>query len=110
MTRPWSLRRRLVFGSLAWTGVLMTLLWNISLLADHTQIRITAFTHLGLVVFIGILGVSAGVMQLRFGLSPFERLRAQLLAVRDGREPKVTDISQLQAHPFLEDLIFLQTK
>jgi signal transduction histidine kinase len=104
MTRPWSLRRRLVFGSLAWTFVLMNLLFAVRLFADHTEIRITSLAHLGIVVFIGILGVSAGVVQLRLGLSPFTRLRAQLLAVRDGREPKVTGVYPAEVQPLVDDL------
>jgi len=104
MTQPWSLRRRLVFGSLAWTFVLMILLFLVRLLADHTEMRITSLAHLSIVVFIGILGVSAGIMQLRFGLSPFDRLRAQLLAVRDGREPKVTGVYPAEVQPLVDDL------
>jgi signal transduction histidine kinase len=104
MTRPWSLRRRLVFGSLAWTCVLMVLVAFMSLLAEHIQMRIVSLTHLGLVAFILILGVSAGVVQLRLGLSPFKRLRAQLLAVRDGREPKVTGVYPAEVQPLVDDL------
>jgi signal transduction histidine kinase len=104
MTRPWSLRRRLVFGSLAWTCVLMLLVAFMSLLAEHVQMRIVSLAHLGMVAFILILGVSAGVVQLRLGLSPFKRLRTQLLAVRDGRAPNVTGVYPAEVQPLVDDL------
>jgi signal transduction histidine kinase len=104
MTRPWSLRRRLIFASLAWTLMLMTLLFALTFLTNHIQIRVISFIHLGLVVFIGILGVSAGVVQLRLGLSPFKRLRSQLLAVRDGRAPNVTGVYPAEVQPLVDDL------
>jgi hypothetical protein len=104
MTRPWSLRRRLVIGSLVWTFVLMTLLFGVRLLADHTEMRITSLAHFSIVVFIGILGMSAGIAQLRLGLSPFDRLRTQLLAVRDGRAPKVSGVYPAEVQPLVDDL------
>jgi signal transduction histidine kinase len=101
---PWSLRRRLLLTSFVWTLLLMTILGAVTLFNAHSYVRFASLAHLGLIVFILILGASAGLAQLRLGLSPFEHLRTRLLAVRDGREPKVTGVYPLEVQPLVDDL------
>jgi signal transduction histidine kinase len=48
--------------------------------------------------------VGAGVVQLRLGLSPFEGLRAQLQAVRDGRARGVAGVYPAEVQPLVDDL------
>lgn len=104
MSQPWSLRRRLLVASLVWTAMLMSILGIVTVLAAHRRIGYASYLHLALIVFILVLGASAGLAQLRLGLSPFERLRRQLLAVRDGRERQVTGVYPVEVQPLVDDL------
>lgn len=104
MSRPWSLRRRLVVSSLFWTLLTLGIVGVIGLMAEHHAIRITLFNHTLLLGGIGLLAVAMGIAQLRLGLSPFERLRAQLQAVRDGRTRAVTGDYPAEVQPLVEDL------
>ena len=104
MSRPWSLRRRLVASAVVSTMVTLGVVGVVGILAEHGQIRIDMLNHALLLAVICLLGVLAGIVQLRIGLSPFEKLRAQLQNVRDGRTRAVTGDYPAEVQPLVDDL------
>jgi signal transduction histidine kinase len=104
VTRPWSLRRRLVVSSVLSTLITLGIVGIVGLLAERHQISINLLNHALLLGGICVLGAVVGIVQLRLGLSPFERLRAQLQAVRDGRTRAVTGDYPAEVQPLVDDL------
>jgi signal transduction histidine kinase len=104
MSRPLSLRSRLVMGSLVWTLVLMTILGVVTVLFRAHDVHFHSLTHFSVVAFLCLLGIGAGIVQLGLGLSPFQDLRRHLAAVRDGRERTVTGDYPAEVQPLVDDL------
>ena len=102
--RPWSMRRRLVMGSLVWTMILMTILGIVTFYFGRTHLHVTSISHNTLVLVLFAMSVGAGFVQLRLGLAPFERLHERLLGVRHGREHKVTGMYPAEVQPLVDDL------
>lgn len=83
-----SFRARILAGSLLWTGGLLAL----AHLASMTIIvRFPSLRHVDhhVMLLVGAILATIGLVQLRDSVSPFDRLRAELAAVRAGRERRV---------------------
>ncbi len=57
-----------------------------------------------LLVILALALILAGVSQVRSGLSPFDRLRARLAAVRDGNDRRVGGSYPTEVQPLVSDL------
>jgi signal transduction histidine kinase len=66
--------------------------------------RWAATLHNGLLMALAFICLFAGLAQLRRGLSPFDELRARLLAVRQGRERRVDGGYPSEVQPLVNDL------
>lgn len=106
-----SLRSRILFGAMLWTvglfGGAILLSTAIMLHNPHYPIVLhaTALFHGGVVLgaFVGIC-ILAGVLYVRSGLSPLDRLRGRLSAVRDGRERRLDGRYPTEVQPLVDDL------
>lgn len=98
-----SFRSRLFIGAVLWTAGLVAfvhviwslIVWrfNFHLIAHGTMISLAA---IGFMI--------AGLAQVRRGLSPFDELRARLMAVRDGRERRIDGSYPSEVQPLVNDL------
>jgi signal transduction histidine kinase len=103
MTTRGSFRSRLFIGAVLWTAGLVAfvhviwslIVWrfNFHLIAHGTMISLAA---IGFMI--------AGLAQVRRGLSPFDELRARLMAVRDGRERRLDGSYPSEVQPLVNDL------
>ena len=103
MTPLRSLRSRVILGSLLWTAGLLFFAHVLSLaLIRHS----TVMLHMGhsLVAVIALIFMLAGLTGLQSGLSPFKKLRARLLAVRDGRDRRLEGTYPTEVQPLVNDL------
>jgi signal transduction histidine kinase len=106
-----SLRSRILLGAILWTvglfGGAVLLSTAIMLRNPHYPIVLhsTALFHGGLVLgaFIGVC-ILGGVLYVRSGLSPLDRLRGRLSAVRDGSERRLDGRYPTEVQPLVDDL------
>ena len=104
MTPRRSLRSQLIIGSILWTLGLGLI---ISFLAPHLSRRFpqqTYTVHWALMAVTATGLLVAGLLQLRSGLSPINRLRERLSAVRDGRTKRVEGSYPAEVQPLVSDL------
>jgi signal transduction histidine kinase len=101
-----SLRWRILFGAVLWTAGLLPVghwLFILSMRRDHPFSQVFPVgSHV--IWLIALLFMAAGFVQVRSGLLPFGRLRARLLAVRDGRERRVEGTYPGEVQPLVNDL------
>jgi signal transduction histidine kinase len=100
-----SLRARVVVGSLLWTGGLL-FAGHVGMLALASHFRFLRLSgHVGVLLMpLAILLMIAGLTGLRSGLSPFDRLRVKLAAVREGKAEKVEGEYLTEVQPLVNDL------
>jgi signal transduction histidine kinase len=97
-----SLRTRLVLGAFSWmVGLIVATHFTVVALLPYGSGPVLHFGALT-VVALGLL--AAGLLQLRVGLRPIERLRARLAAVREGRSPRVEGRYPDEVQPLVDDL------
>jgi signal transduction histidine kinase len=106
-----SLRSRILLGAMLWTlglfGAAIIISTAVILHRPHSAIILhrTAMYQggvlMGIVVGICIL---AGIAYVRSGLSPLERLRGKLAAVRDGSERRLDGRYPTEVQPLVDDL------
>ena len=103
MSRPRSLRSRLLVGSAIWgVGSLVILsLITAVFVRLHGYPRIA---HYGAMLAGSIIFLVAGLSMLQRGLLPFDLLRQRLAAVRDGRERRVGGEYPEEVQPLVDDL------
>jgi signal transduction histidine kinase len=102
MTPPRSLRSQLIIGSILWTLGLGVI---ISVLVPHLSHQFPSRTVHWVLMSITAVGLlSAGLLQMRSGLSPINRLRERLSAVRDGRAKRVEGTYPAEVQPLVMDL------
>jgi signal transduction histidine kinase len=103
--RLWrSLRFRVVVSAFLWALGLAagTHFFSFHVVHLHPfEIRISHYTALS-VFAVGVM--LAGLVQLRWSLAPFTKLRTRLTAVRDGRERRVSGEYPSELHPLVTDL------
>jgi signal transduction histidine kinase len=98
-----SFRSRLLVGSLFWTGGLLALAHLLAMMALRVFPGLQRTPH-HLMVIIGVLFASIGVMLVRNGLRQFEHLRERLGAVRTGDAHRIDGQYLSEVQPLVEDL------
>ena len=105
MTRPRSLRSRLIFGSALWAvGLLAFASVIVTTLLHRHPAMLLLVAHNALITVLALACIAAGLSQLRRGLSPFNQLRAHLSSVRDGEGRRVEGSYPAEVQPLVDDL------
>jgi signal transduction histidine kinase len=99
-----SLRSRLVIGALLWTVGITAVVHVLSIALIHHFPETLGLVHLVLLSVVALGLIVAGLSQVRSGLSPLNRLRARLSAMRDGRDPRVEGGYPSEVQPLVDDL------
>jgi len=107
--RRLSLRGSMMLGAVLWTAGLFALAGAAFTFALARHPEVPAFAHAAFghrppVVFFALVCMLIGLMQVRRGLSPVNRLRARLADVHAGREPRVTGRYPAEVQPLVDDL------
>ena len=104
MSRFRSFRARLLMGAaIAALGLLPILHFTSIFFIRHYSMSVR-FGTAACISIIGAACVVVGLSQVRRGLSPFDQLREQLLAVRDGRERTIGGDYPAEVQPLVSDL------
>ncbi len=98
-----SFRWRVLLGTALWTLGLIPIL-HFGFLAIHGQTRFMTFRWLELTMFFSLVFIVAGAWQFRAGLSPFNRLRQQMLSLRDGSTLRIEGTYPNEVQPLVNDL------
>jgi signal transduction histidine kinase len=99
-----SLRARLIAGVTIWTIVILTVLGCVAFALVAHFPRSTWLIHNSMVTMSGVIIVTAGVLVIRRGLSPFRMLRERLSDVRDGRSARLSGDYPTEVVPLVDDL------
>lgn len=105
-----SLRSRILSGAVLWTLGLFIAAFGIStvLFMRHRHYAVilhgTTMSHDGLVVFVVAACIVGGFILVRGAVSPLERLRQRLGAVRVGAQPKIDGSYPSEVQPLVDDL------
>jgi signal transduction histidine kinase len=109
MTRTLSLRSRLVLGAVLWTvglfvvaGIVMTIL--MLRYAALPRIMHGMFMHSGMSMTVALVAMLWGILQVRKGFAPIDRLRARLASVRSGETSRVEGRYPAEVQPLVDDL------
>ena len=108
MTRL-SLRGSVMLGAVLWTAGLFALASAAFTFALTTHPEVPAFVHAALghrppVIAFALVCMLIGLLQVRRGLSPLNRLRARLADVHAGRAPGVDGGYPAEVQPLVDDL------
>ena len=104
MRNKWTLRSRIVIGSILWSvgfSVLMVVLATI-VLRPHRNL--VPSMHYAMLAVASTICVVAGLVEVSRGLAPLSRLRARLVDVRDGREGRIDGDYPAEVQPLVDDL------
>jgi signal transduction histidine kinase len=106
---PLSLRARVLLGAVLWTGGLFVatgMLFTLLILRypRSPQIFHGFFMHAGLSAAVAVACMMFGLWHVRRGLAPFNRLRARLSSVRDGRDRRIAGGYPSEVQPLVDDL------
>jgi signal transduction histidine kinase len=105
-----SLRSRLLLAAIVWTAGLFiaALLISTEILLRHPHyaqfLHYSAYAHATSFAIATLACLAVGLLLVRRGLSPLERLRARLGAVHDGRERRVDGSYPSEVQPLVDDL------
>jgi signal transduction histidine kinase len=104
-----SLRGRLLLGAVLWTAGLFVVtgvvLTQIMFRHPHApRVLHEAFSHAAALTVLAIVCMGVGLMQVRRGMSPMNRLRERLSAVHAGRERRVEGTYPAEVQPLVDDL------
>jgi signal transduction histidine kinase len=100
-----SLRARLILASLLWTAGLLAVMHMLSLMLMHALPGIRTVNNYVFPIVMGIALMASGVLLgFRQGLTPFQRLRERLLAVRAGDDRRVEGAYPSEVQPLVDDL------
>ena len=99
-----SFRSRLLLGTVLGTAGLLAFSHIMTLLFIRQHRFTFRFGHSTLVIVLALLFIVAGISQIQRGLSPFDRLRARLSAVRDGRDRRIEGRYPTEVEPLVNDL------
>jgi signal transduction histidine kinase len=100
---PRSFRWRVLLGTALWTLGFIPLMF-FSFLAAHGQTRYLTFHALAITSVFSALFIFAGAWQFRAGLAPFNRLRQQMLSLRDGSNLRIEGSYPTEVQPLVNDL------
>ncbi|HEY6050931.1 MAG TPA: sensor histidine kinase [Thermoanaerobaculia bacterium] len=99
-----SFRLRLVFGLFLGAMGLLALTHLVTVLFMRKYRVLLHANSAALVAIFALLFLVVGLMQIRGGLSPFDRLRAKLAAVRQGKDRHVDGSYPSEVQPLVSDL------
>lgn len=106
--RPSSLSLRIALGGLLWTiGLVAIAALSLHIAQAHLPRPLSGRWSVGLTLAVaGLAAVSmlVGFLQVRRGLSPINRLRDRLAAVRSGSAARVTGSYPAEVQPLVDDL------
>ena len=102
-----SLRARLYFGSFVWAGGLLFAAFFLAAGIYHRHPGWAYELHNGLLTLFAVVCVIVGISLFRRGLRPFDALRDQLAAVRDGRDARIGGVYPIEVQPLVDDLNML---
>ena len=98
-----SLRSRLLLGSILWAVGLVGVAHVLSITLLHVFPSLHSVPPVAMVLIAMVL-MLAGLAQVRRGVSPLERLRERLAAVRDGRDRRLAGSYPSEVQPLVDDL------
>ena len=98
-----SFRWRVLLGTAFWTLGLIPAL-HFGFLAVHGQTRYMTNTGRGIALVFSTICITVGALQFRAGLRPFDRLRRQLLGLRDGSRSRIEGTYPNEVQPLVNDL------
>ncbi|HLX10938.1 MAG TPA: sensor histidine kinase [Thermoanaerobaculia bacterium] len=104
MTLLRSFRSRLLLGAVLAAVGLLGIAHVVSLVLIRRFPITLRFGNGTLLVIFALVLILAGVSQVHSGLSPFDRLRARLAAVRDGDDRRVDGSYPTEVQPLVSDL------
>ncbi|HUL71741.1 MAG TPA: ATP-binding protein [Vicinamibacterales bacterium] len=99
-----SLRSRIIGGSVLWTIGIVVFVILAGALFAHRFPSWVSLLHRMLLTMVALILIGAGLNQLRRGLLPLKQMRARLLAVREGREPRMSGEYPAEVQPLIDDL------
>ncbi|HYK41469.1 MAG TPA: ATP-binding protein [Thermoanaerobaculia bacterium] len=99
-----SFRLRLVVGLFLGAMGLLAITHMVTLLAARRYRMVMNGHTLVIVAVLAVLSLVIGLIQIRGGLSPFDRLRSRLAAVRQGKERHVDGTYPSEVQPLVSDL------
>jgi len=110
MTRPPSLRSRVLVGGVLWT-IGLTIMASAALVTaieHHPSVPLAIMVHdvfrQPLVMMLGVFAMVAGLVQVRRGLSPINNLRTRLAGLHQGRDRRVQGSYPTEVQPLVNDL------
>jgi signal transduction histidine kinase len=98
-----SFRGRVLLGTALWTLGLIPAM-HFGFLAVHGQTRYMTNVGRGISLVFSTVCIAAGAWQFRAGLRPFNRLRQQLLSLRDGSRSRIEGTYPTEVQPLVNDL------
>jgi len=104
VSRRRSLRSSLVAGAVLWTIGIIAVVNVLSLTLVHHFPRKMGIVHWSLLGVLAVVLIAAGLSQVQRGLSPINRLRERLAALRDGRERRIGGDYPDEVQPLVDDL------
>ena len=110
MRQPFSLRSRLLFGTVLWTIglVIMVSALLIAVIEFNPRVSIHLSIHdffkRPFVLMFGVLCMVAGLLQVRRGVSPINSLRSRLAGLHEGRDRRVEGAYPTEVQPLVNDL------
>lgn len=108
--KPFSLRGRLLFGTVLWTIglVIMASALLIAVIELNPRVSIHLSIHdffkRPLVLMLGLFCMVAGLLQVRRGVSPINSLRSRLAGLHEGRDRRVEGAYPTEVQPLVNDL------
>jgi signal transduction histidine kinase len=102
--RPFSLRWRLVVGSLLWTAGLIVVVNYLSLSFIRWRRVGGPALHFSTMFVLGIGSLIIGLVQVQRGMSSFRRLRSAVTSVREGTAARVAGHYPAEVQPVVDDL------
>jgi signal transduction histidine kinase len=110
MKQRFSLRSRLLFGTVLWTIGLVIVASAVLVLAIESHHRPSMafvvhdiFTR-PLVILFAVFAMAAGYLQVRRGVSPINNLRSRLAGLHEGRDRRVVGTYPSEVQPLVNDL------
>jgi signal transduction histidine kinase len=99
-----SLRSRVIGGSVLWTIGIVVVVILIGSAFAHRFPTWVSLLHRSMLTVVALILIAAGLNQLRRGLLPLKQMRTRLMAVREGREPRVGGDYPAEVQPLIDDL------
>ena len=98
-----SFRGRVLLGTALWTLGLIPAM-HFGFLAVHGQTRYMTNFGRGIALVFSTVCITTGAWQFRAGLRPFNRLRQQLLGLREGSRSRIEGTYPNEVQPLVNDL------